>query len=197
MDAMKLKEQQRINMKAIMERETAERTEQQKRFASLHPIYERSHESSSQHDSLLMQSLQVDNGSHVQREYNMLMNKNQENKFSDNSSTRSTKSYDRREKKSSSKKTKRKKEGPTHSFESSSSMSFDISIGNSAQKPSCTGQQHLLSVIRDLDSSSCSSKSSEQTHQVLASGSGGCDEDGMDRLLMGSQLKYVSPKVYE
>ena len=62
----------------------------------------------------------------------MLMNKNQENKFSDNSSTRSTKSYDRREKKSSSKKTKRKKEGPTHSFESSSSMSFDISIGNSA-----------------------------------------------------------------
>ena len=57
MAIQRLKEQQRINMKALIERERFERNEQERRFGHLHSIIERSNESSSQ-GSLLMQSLE-------------------------------------------------------------------------------------------------------------------------------------------
>lgn len=57
MAIMRLKEQQRQNIKAHLERE---RSEQYKRMNQLQVITERSHEDSSCHESLLIQSIQPD-----------------------------------------------------------------------------------------------------------------------------------------
>ena len=72
MAMMKMKEQQRINMKALMERERNERTNSDANIEFMHPIIERSNESgsmltispalneraaASEGSSLLMQSL--------------------------------------------------------------------------------------------------------------------------------------------
>ena len=47
MAMMKMKEQQRINMKALMERERSERTNSDATIEFMHPIIERSNESGS------------------------------------------------------------------------------------------------------------------------------------------------------